>query len=454
MKIQKLIDELNSQEITLCWDGRNIKWTAPFTYTPDDEIKALIKKHWLEIIKRIDGPRPDWLISGTSAIKLTDRDCLDAMGESPGNLVDLIVTDPPYGYEFMGKDWDKAVPRVQIWKECLRVLKPGGFAFIMSAPRQDVLSRMITNLELAGFRTGFTSLYWTYASGFPKAYNISKAIDKKAGVERADLADLNGSYAGYQPKPAVEVILIVQKPLSEKTYTNQALSNRKGVTWLDDCSIPYPADEKLPSTGDRTCNFGEQETVSGGKYGLGWEADEKGRFPANLLISDNALGDCHSRYFSLDAWAERDLPFLIVPKASRKEKNYGLDNLKNHRLGDKGNGIGRVCEKCGAPQLNPCDCEPKSWIHPKRKNYHPTVKPIQLMSFLITLGSREGDIVLDPFCGSGTTCLAARFLKRPVIGIEKNHDYFEIANAKIKALNLAQCREYLKSDAASGSSGS
>src|SRR6266700_6626879 len=95
------------------------------------------------------------------------------------NSVDCVVTDPPYGYSFMGKDWDKAVPSVDIWKECVRVLKPGAFAFIMSAPRQDVLSQMVVRLSEAGFRTDFTSLYWAYASGFPKAANIGKMVDKR-----------------------------------------------------------------------------------------------------------------------------------------------------------------------------------------------------------------------------------------------------------------------------------
>lgn len=179
MNAQELIDELKAQGITLQWDGASINWAAPFDFVPSDEIAELVKKKWDEIIKRIDGPPPEWLLSGTNIVRLTEGDCLSFMGELPGNLVDLIVTDPPYGYQFMGKDWDKAVPTVEIWKECLRVLKPGGFAFIMSAPRQDVLARMIINLEEAGFKTGFTSLYWTYASGFPKAHNVGKILDKR-----------------------------------------------------------------------------------------------------------------------------------------------------------------------------------------------------------------------------------------------------------------------------------
>src|SRR5712692_2171625 len=84
------------------------------------------------------------------------------------NSVDCLVTDPPYGYSFMGKDWDKAVPSVAIWKECLRALKAGSFAFVMSAPRSDVQFQMISRLIAAGFRMDFTPIYWAYASGFPK----------------------------------------------------------------------------------------------------------------------------------------------------------------------------------------------------------------------------------------------------------------------------------------------
>src|SRR5713226_4000788 len=158
--------------------------------------------------------------------ELIHANCIDVLRNMPDNSVDCIVTDPPYGYSFMGKDWDKAVPSVEVWKECLRVLRPGSFAFVMSAPRQDVLSQMIVRIAEAGFDTDFTSIYWTYASGFPKAMNIGK---------RGGLA---GAYAGFRPKPAVEIIIVAMKPLSEKTFVDQALKNGKGVTWLDDCRIP------------------------------------------------------------------------------------------------------------------------------------------------------------------------------------------------------------------------
>ena len=265
--------------------------------------------------------------------KLLQGDALKQLKTLKDNSIDCIVTDPPFGIGFMGKSWDKVVVSADTWKECLRVLKPGGFAFVMSAPRQDVLSHMIVNLDKAGFNTGFTSIYWTYASGFPKASNIGKMVDKRLGVERKitgknpnyraisgkkgyqgesnfrqtdgmetkkdkpatpQAKSLDGSYGGYQPKPAVEVILVAMKPLTEKTYVDQAMKNRKGITWLDDCRVPYE------SEGDKeTARTGGKHIFKTDKYNPGtWGSlgdkvlsSSQGRFPANLLVSDDVLND-------------------------------------------------------------------------------------------------------------------------------------------------------------------
>jgi len=336
-------------------------------------------------------------------VTIYNADCLELLAEVESDSVDLLCTDPPYGISFMGKDWDKALPDIQIWKECLRVLKPGAFAFVMSIPRADCLSRMIISLENAGFRVNFTPIYWAYASGFPKAQNIGKAVDKRRGThpdkskefaahikarreelglgltyvdmqvcggttnyswfegrpagqrlprlaeyerikellgldERYDkfmgeaerevvgqsdhksgignevkghytvggtkaeyfnvttpstpqAKALDGSYGGFQPKPAVEVIIVAMKPLSEKTFVDQALKNGKGITWLDDCRMPYE------SEGDnkRQGNTEESHTntygwTNGGIYKSA-ERNNQGRFPANLIVSDDVLND-------------------------------------------------------------------------------------------------------------------------------------------------------------------
>lgn len=485
--------------------------------------------------------------------KILHGDSAEELKKLADNSVDLVCTDPPYGYSFMGKNWDKAVPSVEIWKECLRVLKPGGFAFVMSAPRQDVLSQMIVRIAEAGFDTDFTSIYWTYASGFPKAMNMGKMVDKRGGeylesvtfsayikekrvAKSLTLKDLNkhfgyvagcnwweakgsnfrvpsnfdykklknildlddrydhlvgaigekigektrgtagfsseavprpwkekigeqvdvhapatsqaraldGSYGGFQPKPAVEVIIVAMKPLSEKTFVDQALKNGKGITWLDDCRMP---------TTDSPKGSGNNLGYHGGGAGTdGNVTPLTGRFPANLLVSDDVLNDgllrktgavsrqtengdhtqyaytkgttkvrpadsgSYSRYFDLDSWA-KTLPFLIVPKASKREKNEGLEDFERVTVGD-----GRPVAIDNAFQRGKTE----------RVNSHPTTKPLKLMSYLITLGSRPGDVVLDPFLGSGTTALAAKHLDRRYIGIEREVEYVEIAKARLK----------------------
>lgn len=428
-------------------------------------------------------------------------DAIHKLKEIGDNTIDLMATDPPYGYSFMNKNWDKAIISVEIWRECLRVLKAGAFAFVMSAPRQDVLSHMIVNLTDAGFVTNFTSIYWAYGVGFPKAANISKLVDKKLGKERKIISGsskpdeysgvfdqrsskdrpileasisneakkLDGSYAGFQPKPAVEVILVCMKPLSEKNYVEQAMSNGKGITWLDDCRIPF-VDHKDMDNSKIGFKGKKYDMYINGTQGrdptktkpflTNQNINQKGRFPANLLVSDDAVdigkktgagitgsgiadqsnvknkfagiynngktykeknhtvmgyndtGD-FSRYFDLDAW---EAQFIITPKPSKSEKNKGLDNFIEQKVSD-----GRIIENDTAFQRGKTP----------RLNTHPTVKPVSLFKYLVTMGSREGDIILDPFMGSGTTAIACEQTARHWIGIEKIPEHIEIFKARL-----------------------
>lgn len=465
-------------------------------------------------------------------------DCLDGLKEVEDNSVDLIATDPPYAISFMSKTWDKSLVSVETWQECLRVLKPGAFAFIMSAPRQDVLSRMIINIEDAGFKTDFTSIYWTYASGFPKAGNISKMVDKKFGLEREvigikpghegfanrktkghiDFKDstegfdrpwmhddearkryhqltapaspkakvLDGAYAGFQPKPAVEVVIVAMKPLEEKGYVEQALVNGKGITWLNNARIPfdkYDKDEYMPNRvgykdgieHEQVSPEGKSSITYGNRDTSGNVFNQEGRFPANLLVCDDVLNDgvkrkgggsivsppsgrysgitynggvatkaderpfsgyddegSASRYFDLDAWWEERIksidpkvletfPFLLVPKASVSEKNAGLDDIEPQYMDQS--------RKVGSPGgTNPRNRGAQN----PRKNPHPTVKPVKLFTYLITLGSRKGDIILDPFGGSGTTGVAAELLERNYILFEMEQDFHILACKRIE----------------------
>lgn len=406
-------------------------------------------------------------------------DCKEVLKPFPDGSIDCIVTDPPYGISFMGKEWDKALPSVDALKECNRVLKAGAFGFFMCAPRMDVLWRMGQRLEEAGFRVDFSFIGWSYASGFPKASNVAKHIEKRfrepddvlpaSGVgfmngnndgyhntinrhvyteyKSPNAKMFNGAFTGFQPKPALECIITVMKPISEKTYIDQALANGKGVTWLGKCRIPC----EPPHHDGAGRSSGNGFTKQNGSV---YYSNSEGRFPANLLVSDDILdrgvitkspsgsvnrkpmngstfntetcrfdntknhiagcGDSgdFSRYFSLDAWFDKKIselppeqqktfPFLITPKPSKSEKNKYIENK------------------------------------------HPTVKPLKLMSYLITLGSREGDVILDPFAGSGTTLEACKLLNRVFIGIDidPENEKYMVARGQLNEVTLSDFPE-------------
>ena len=449
--------------------------------------------------------------------KIINGDSLKVLKKLEDESVDLVCTDPPYGYSFMNRDWDKAVPALEIWQECLRVLKPGGFCFVMSAPRSDVQSRMVVRLEDAGFNIGFTPIYWTYATGFPKAHNVAKTVDKQLGKKRKvigkyktpegnqelttynnwkdsdtqerrtpDITEpasdeakaLEGSYVGYQPKPAVEVVLVAMKPITEKTTIEQAMKNGKGITWLDDCRIPYKneddqSESQNKQSDDRGGFHGENTGVYSSGEQIGYDKPD-GRFAANLIVQDDVLNDgvkrskgkhtdsgsasggiwqestgkpagrtygdegSFSRFYDLDSWwksqihklpesVQKTFPFMIVAKASKAEKNKGLEHLPKKKSSSMPGR--RNAEDMSNSKI---DHDVTGRFVTEKQNVHPTVKPIELMSYLITLGSRENDVVVDPFVGSGTTCIAAKMLDRKYIGIEKEKDYAIIAKTRIE----------------------
>ena len=252
--------------------------------------------------------------------RVEQGDCLQVLKILGTDSVDLVVTDPPYGISFMGKKWDEALPNSEVWSEVLRVLKPGAFAFVMCIPRADCSWRLMAALEQAGFLIHFTPIYWAYASGFPKAQNIAKFIEKRHRepdsiedvdgcggmtsdkgynvtkhhehydeLTHPDAIRLEGSYGGFQPKPAVEVIVVAMKPLSEKTFVDQALKNGKGVTWMDDCRVPFISKKD----GEGKYGFEQKSSTKFKqiKQGAKSQKNKQGRFPANLLCSDDVLND-------------------------------------------------------------------------------------------------------------------------------------------------------------------
>jgi site-specific DNA-methyltransferase (adenine-specific) len=412
--------------------------------------------------------------------KILLGDCGDILPTLETDSVGIMITDPPYGIGMNKKRWDVSVPSTKIFSECLRVLRPGAFAFVMSSARQDVLTRMIGNLTGAGFNTSFSSIYWTYATGFPKAGNVSKLIDKRVlenGLTNDEAEEkhktLDGAYTGMQLKPAVEIVIVAMKPLSEKTYLDQAFKNGHGCTWTDNCKIPFDSTSSAKSLTKKSSKLKEDAIgyTGAGERLFGGTRDSNGRFPANVLCEDGVLDDGidrigrktaqkvtdpdssdriqyaaygkyklrttgksvvvdngqYSRFFSLDAWFEKrarslpegfkkTFPWLITPKPSKSEKNTHLISPQEPSQKPSGVAFNEHSGVC---------------TEHIQGNTHISVKPIKLMMWLITLGSREEEIVLDPFLGSGTTAIAAKALGHPYIGIEKEEESYIIAKTRV-----------------------
>lgn len=144
--------------------------------------------------------------------KIICGDCLEIMKQFPANYIDTIITDPPYGLKFMGKNWDKGVPGPPFWEEFMRACKPGAFMLAFGGTR--TFHRLTCAIEDAGWQIRDCMMY-LYGSGFPKSYNISRALEKKGKNELAQL----WKGMGTALKPAWEIILCAEKPLTYKEFT-------------------------------------------------------------------------------------------------------------------------------------------------------------------------------------------------------------------------------------------
>lgn len=281
------------------------------------------------------------------------------------NSIDSIVTDPPYELGFMGKKWDSSgIPyNIELWKECLRVLKPGGHLLSFGGTR--TWHRVAVAIEDAGFEVR-DSIAWMYGSGFPKSLN------------------LKGEWEGWGTalKPAFEPIVVARKPLIGTVAAN-VLEHGTGGLNIDGSRIRR-AEGDNSAAGNRTATFGTQKTISGGDGSGGWQQNDAGRWPANVILDPYTAE-------LLDEQSDASR-FFYVAKASKRDRNEGLED----------------------------------------KNFHPTVKPTDLMRYLIKLVTPPGGTVLDPFTGSGSTGKAAILEGFEFVGIELTEDYIPIIEGRLK----------------------
>lgn len=422
-------------------------------------------------------------------------DCLTVMAAMPAESVDAIVTDPPYGLSFMGKDWDHGIPGGHFWREALRVAKPGAHLLAFGGTR--TFHRLACAIEDAGWEIRDT-IMWVYGSGFPKSLDVSKAIDKAAGAERelgpkrvsadgtvahdgagkrnagwerpwredtkaverntrvsypATPAARRWSGWGTALKPAWEPVIVARKPLAG-TVAENVLRHGTGAINVDGCRVGADAGWSYPN----------------GRGGSGWHGrkslehnlDEpmratSGRWPANLIHdgSDEATAgfpksngtkpiqrpEGFKRFTGQDYARGNEYltpayespgytdsgsaaRFFYCAKASKADRDEGCEGMEERRLKLPGKSEGYN------PQTGEWSGNSDFQI---RYNHHPTVKPTDLMRYLCRLVTPPGGLVLDPFCGSGSTGKAAALEGFGFVGIELSGEYARIAGARVRA---------------------
>ena len=375
--------------------------------------------------------------------KLYCGDCLEVLKGLPGNSIDSMVTDPPYGISFMGKKWDYQIPSVEVWQECLRVLKPGAHALVACGTRTQ--HRMAVNIEDAGFELR-DIIGWLYGSGFPKSLNIGKAVDKLPGNERETVGEnpanrpycyekgetstgwkspprpnitkVNSKWEGYGTalKPACEYWTLARKPLSEKTIAANVLKWGTGGLNIDGCRIG--TDEKCgrpQGTMPHPMDWGNKSEPNGVYETNG---HDQGRFPANLIHDGSEQ-------------VVRLFPDTGKSAGGRTIKRSGGGNVGGGKLSEKewSNNDPGFGDSGSAARFFYCAKSSRS--ERGEGNSHPTVKPLKLMKYLVKLIT-PGGVCLDPFMGSGTTGIACRELGIEFIGIELKENYMAIAAHRIE----------------------
>lgn len=392
-----------------------------------------------------------------SEFKIINGNCLDEMRKLPANSVDAIVSDPPYGLEFMGNEWDRGVPGKDFWIEALRVAKPGAYLLAFSGTR--TYHRLAAAIEDAGWEVR-DIVTWVSSKTFPKSLDVSKAIDKAAGVEREVVGysrgvtvEDNQGYGGFARggvgivqkgaeipvtkaatdaakqwegwgtalKPSCEPICMARKPLEGTVAENVQKYGTGGIN-IDGCRVPM-GDEYDPTKIQRQQNSeGSVKGAFGAAALIGKEIPTYkpgGRWPANLV---------HDGSPEVISEFPTDKPGKMVRNrtaGARMFNNNGEDTGYEtvEALDDPGGSLARFfyCAKISKADRG-------------EGNDHPTVKPTELMRYLVRLVCAKGGTVLDPFMGSGSTGKGALLENCKFIGIDLNAEYCKIADRRLSEL--------------------
>lgn len=420
-------------------------------------------------------------------IKIFQGDCLDELFWIPDNSVDSLVTDPPAGISFMGKEWDHHKGGRSEWvkwmsdvmRECMRVMKPGAHGLVWALPRTSHWTAMA--LEDAGFEIR-DSIYHIFGSGFPKSLDVSKAIDKMHGAEREltkpgtvkrggigedwdmgssqdrpryDSPSTDDAKAwqgwGTALKPAVEVWWLIRKPISEKTVAKNVLKWGTGALNIDASRVEAKDAEVLAKNWDRMQSHKNTAGTIAREGGDLKPIDLRdraptGRFPSHLVLDEEAgvMLDAQSGTSKSSSHVRHN----TVPGNGKTHGKMSGTPIAGSSTDSGGASRFFYCAKVSTSERNAGlegmpdrevkrhgDRAPDVGRQPQttliEKNSHPTVKPQKLMRYLINLITPLNGTVFDPFMGSGSTGVATKALGFDFIGIEKEKEYFDIAAKRI-----------------------
>lgn len=326
-------------------------------------------------------------------------DCMAVMSTFPPASVDAIVTDPPYGLGFMGKEWDSLPPGLEWSSACARVLKPGGHLLAFGGTR--TFHRLACAIEDAGFEIRDT-LSWLYGQGFPKSLN------------------LDGEWQGWGTalKPSWEPVVVARKPLTG-TVAGNVLEHGTGALNIDGCRIGGGGHLKWSHPRDMGYHGGTDN--DGAEAGVA----TSGRWPANVALDSEAAVLLDAQAGERGGVAPASGATFSGPsgRSAMAGGFSGMGDREPRFYGDTG-GASRFFYTA------------KASGDEREGNHHPTVKPVALMRWLVRLVTPPGGLVLDPFAGSGTTGVACRAEGFRCVLIEREPEYLEIVRRRLSQLSL------------------